>query len=560
MIEAHPSYAYEHLVPVLDACVDSALTRQVVDRSRPDCGAFIRPDPGIAEPTSVTQAATLAYAYLLPGSRYNGSEEVVERIALAAAYGRRSRRPSGRLDLLITNFDSAPDTAFAVQTMAPAVRAARQARAGGDEGAGIVAEELGELIRAAAPGMATGGFHTPNHRWVLVSALSQALDLFADLPVADIIEAYLAESIDINDDGEYTERSTAIYNGVCNRSLRLAAEVMGRSDLLEPVRANLEFSYHLMHGDSTAVTSISTRQDRDQQSVPVRLADAYYALGRLDGNGFFLAVADWLASAAPPEMPWGLEPYLRHPEWRDSEPERAALPERYCRSYPVSALWRSRQERGSATLAAGLTTPFHLRCGQVDMAVRLCSTYFATGQFLGEDFAGDESSASLHHYGRNPVYRERRYDRPVYFLPFHGQVDATTWEQVRARRNTYDLPPLEVDLEVREVAQGYDLHVVSSGGQAGVPFQIECVFEPGGVVEMDGGALEATAGGTAFLNAGRARFLMGEDVVEVGPGSAGHRMWHMHNSEGAPDRFRLLVPHLTPVDTVFEIRMRRFGP
>ena len=194
------------------------------------------------------------------------------------------------------------------------------------------------------------------------------------------------------------------------------------------------------------------------------------------------------------------------------------------------------------------------------MAVRLCSTYVATGQFVGEDFAGNGAGASVHHHGRNPVYRERRYDRPVYFLPFDGPVDATTWQEVRGRRNTYDLPPLEVDLKVLQVDGGYDLHIATSGGQAGIPFQIECVFEPGGIVELDGGALEASRGGTAFLNSGTARYLTGEDIVEIGPGAAGHRMWHMHNSEGAPEHFRLLVPHLTPVDEVFEIRTRRFGP
>ena len=332
---------YESLLPMLDARVSSILSKQVLDRSRPDCGGFV--DYGLAGGTGVGQVVPLCYAYLLKGSTHFRSTEILERILLGAGFGRRIRRESGRFDLVETNFDSAPDTGFLVQSMAPVVAAARQVA--DDAGAEEIAEALGELIRTATPGMADGGFHTPNHRWVLVSALAQVRALFPDLDVMDAIEAYLAETIDINADGEYTERSTGVYNAVCNRSLRIAAKALDRPELLDPVRKNLDHSYHLLHADGTVVTSVSQRQDRGTQTIPVGLVDSYYAMARMEENGFYAAVADWLIDQETAGPPWTLHPFLEHPEWREDNLKRERLPESYSKVYPVSGIWRVRRGR-----------------------------------------------------------------------------------------------------------------------------------------------------------------------------------------------------------------------
>lgn len=557
-----PPYSYGRLVAALDDGIPALAARQVTDDAHPDAGGFIGPE-GLAGPSAVGSAAVFGYAYLLPGSAHRGSRGLVERLERAAAWGRRRRRASGRFDLLITNFDSAPDTGFTVQLLSPLVRAARQAGAEGDAGAARIAEALGELILSAAPGMAAGGFHTPNHRWVLVSALSMAVELYPELEarVGPAIAAYLAETIDINADGEYIERSTAVYNPVCNRSLRLAAEALDRPDLLAPVRSNLELSYHLMHGDGTVVTSLSSRQDRGERAVPNGLADSYYYLARRDGDARFAAIADLLVARAGPVTPWCLEPYLTHPEWRDPEPPRSAPETSYRRFYPAAGLWRVRRGATSATLAAGLNAPFSLCCGGAQLAaVRLSSTYFATGQFVGEGLQplDGEAGARLVHPGRNPLYCERAYDGPVYWLPIGDgtKVDAGNWVEVRGRRATYELPPMAIELEAREVGDGgaFDLRVRTAGGLDGVPFQIELVFAPGGTVEVEGALFEARPGATMFLKRGHATYRVGGDEIRVGPGACAHAMWQMHNAPKAPEQFRMLITFLTPVDHALQVR------
>ena len=543
--------AYAPLVGELDQQVEGVLTRQVLDAESPYCGGFMDGDRLVGS-QSISAVAALGYAYLLPESRHYRSEVLLERILLAAEFARRHRRPSGCFDLLITNFDSAPDTGFVVQAIAPVVFAARQ-QAAEDEGAAEIAAALGELIQTGAPGMVAGGFHTPNHRWVLVAALAQAQALYPELEVSATVDAYLDEGIDINADGEYSERSTGVYNAVVNRALIRAAHVLERPDLLEPVRRNLDLSYHLLHADATAVTSISKRQDRDTRAVPTGLADGYHALAHLDDNGLYAAVADLLVARGGGLV--CLPNYVLYPEWRADCLKRTPLPESYSRVYPASGLWRVRQGAVSATAAAGLTAPFSVVCGQAELAaVKISSTYFATGQFVGEEFAAADKGVRMQHKGRNRIYPEKDYVGGIYWLPIAEQVDADNWSQVRGRRETYELPPLEVELHIEPVTGGFDLHIRTSGGVEGVPLQIEGVFAPGGTLEMDSALVEGRAGHTVFLKAGHALYRVGDDAIRIGPGAMEHTMWRMRNSEIDEGRLRVLIALRTPVTQTLEIR------
>ena len=545
-------FDYTRLVAELDRHLEEVFPRQVLDRQDPCCGGFVDGDRLVAS-NSISAVAPLGYAYLLAESRHFRSEEVLERILLAAAFARRHRRASGCFDLLSTNFDSAPDTGFVVQAIAPVIVEAER-QADGDEGAGEIAAALGELVCTAAPGMAAGGFHTPNHRWVLVAALAQAQALKPQLAVAETIAAYLNEGIDINADGEYSERSTGVYNAVVNRSLIRAAELLDRSDLLDAVRRNLDLSYHLLHADATVVTSISKRQDRGVRVVPTSLADSYHALAHLEANGFYAAVAELLVRAGGNALVC-LPNYIFHPEWRTAHIEPEPLPQSFSRIYPASGLWRVRRGRISATAAAGLTAPFSAVCGRAELvAVKLASTYFATGQFIGEEFRGQNSRVQMRHRGRNGIYSEKEYMGGIYWLPIDEKVDADNWRQVRGRRAVHALPPLEVEVVMEEVERGFDLEIRTLGGVDGVPFQIECVFAPGGTLESDSVLIEAQAGQTVFLKSGYACYRVGNDVIRVGPGAMQHAMWRMRNSEIDEGYFRVLIGLIAPLQRTLEIR------
>ena len=546
---------YLQLVGELDDHIESILERQITDTAHHHCGGFVDAER-LAGTQGVGAVASLGYAYLSAESQYHHSAELLKRIMLAADFVRRHRRPSGCFDLLSTNFDSAPDTAFAVGAIAPVVVEAR--RHVDDEGSQAIAEALGELVKMAAPGMVAGGFHTPNHRWVLVAALAQAQMLYPDLDVLPVIESYLGEGIDINADGEYIERSTGTYNAIVNRALIRIAQILTRPELLDPVRRNLDLSFHLLHADATVVTSISRRQDHGTRVVPRGLIDGYHAMAHIDGSGFYAGVAAWLAADGGALV--CLPNYILNPQWRDGQVNPESLPQSYNRVYPVSGLWRVRDGQLSATAAAGLTAPFSIVFGAAELtAVKASSTFFATGQFVGEDFAGTDAGVGMHHHGRKSIYPEREYRGGIYWLPIDESVDADNWREVRGRRDTYALPPLQVALEIAEVAGGFDLHWRASGGVDGVPFQIECVFAPGGIFETESAVVEGSADHTAFLKSGYGLYRVGADAIRIGPGAFAHAMWKMRNSEIDAGGYRVLVALMAPMEYTLEIRCGRWS-
>ncbi len=546
-------YAYEPILSGIERRVRALYARQVMDESRPEQGAFISEILGCPAATHGAHAHDLAcacYVFMAEETSLKGDEELFDRICRGISFQRRWQRPSGLIDGVVSNYESPNAAAFTVQLLAPVVEVARTKAETGDERAARIAQALGEYVQTAAQAIIGRGFHTPNHRWVICSALAQAMTLFPDLPALGYIESILAETVDINEDGQFYERSTGIYNSASDRSLRFMADHLKRPELLDPVRKNLDMMVRLFHSDWTVVTDMSGRQDRGQRIVPVKIADLFFDMAQRDGNGVWATVADRLVDSAPGDLDfvWLIHPFMANPAYRHETLNREIPPDGFSTVFLASRLWRVKRGPLSATAMGGNSTSFAVRYGEVNLrAVKIFETYYNTSKFETDTFEAFENGVRMVH--RGDTKRQRNCD-----LPLGRPVPFDDFYAVQAERKHWALSPFDILLDIREVQRGFDLHLKTEGALDRIAFQIECCFEGPGEWETDGQVIQVNNGQTAILKSGYGIFHRRECGIRIGPGGIAHRMWQMRGSEPEPDSFRVLVTLETPIDCVFEIR------
>ena len=536
----------------LEQNILDTFAHQITDTAHPDYGGVIHPDWGLADPGHVTTTpfiAGCAYLYLAQ----NRNADWLARANIAVDYVLRVQRPSGLIDLRDCNYDSSPDTAFAVQVLCCVIELGRPL-AQRDAVFAAFLDKVERFVHQAIPGILTGGFHTPNHRWVIASALAQAGALFSDLNVNPVVDAYLAEGFDIDEDGAYLERSSGIYDSVCDRSLLLLADHWDCPTARPTVAKNLEFNLHLFHADGTMETGLSRRQDYGVAMVPLGLACAYLHYASVVPNPRFANAARWIWNQASTHRT-GDAAWMFYLLTKFGEPKFSddALPENFVRHYAHNGIWRVRRHQLSTSFFRGVTRLMSLRFGHAELtALKISANYFGTagGWFVGDSLEAQDNTATFRSQGLG------RWRRPGYEQPLGHPVPPDQYEALIPQRELRTLPPLTSSLTVTNVQDGFDFRYKTLDGLDRVVSQIAFDFPPGGIWETQDSCFKPQAGQTVFLKQGSGAMRYGDDVIEIGPGADAHRMWAMRDAEPAPHHVRVLMTFTTPVDHAFTIRVR----
>jgi len=535
---------------------------QIIDVSHPHCGAFFNKDSGLEEAGHGGTARLVMSCGLLllvmerqPEAvppHAPSPEDLLQRMSVALDYMHRAQRPSGLIDLRSTNYDSSPDTGFAVEQMC--------ALAGLAQGSFLLASILVKIesfVRRAVPGILIGGFHTPNHRWVIVSALSQAHKLFANLNAEETIQSYLAEGFDADEEGAYIERSVGIYDAVSNRALMFFAENWDDpaqiNAALEAVRRNMEFDLHLLHADGTAETGLSRRQDYGTRIVPIPLITPLLQYHAKQPDERFVKAAQWLwekAAHSDTDIAWLCFALLKY-----GVPPRAEadLPTRFVRYFPKNQIWRVRTDTLSASVFGGVTRLMTLVSGEVELSsVKISQTYFGAGHFIAETMTAEANRVILHSSG------VQKFHKPGYELPLNRPVSPERWEESFRDRGLYPISPAESSLTIDVTKKGFDFRFRTLDGLDQVPVQIAFDFPAGGYWETEDTALQTQPGQVIFLKKGYGQLRFGDDHIQLGPGSDGHRYYAMRHAEPVPpDHIRILLTFTTPVDHQFTLRVTK---
>ncbi|MCQ9178499.1 hypothetical protein KMT30_05535 [Streptomyces sp. IBSBF 2953] len=452
--------------------------------ARPDEEPAGVPHRGLAR-----RVKTLVAAYLSPDSALHGSNRAVAAATTQLRALRAVQTPTG-LFAGGDNVQSPPDSAFTVNDVCDAYVLA----AGAGPELREVTDGLARIARAASGSLLTGGVHTPNHRWELSAALARLHRSFPDDRLLHRVEEWLAEGVDIDAEGLYSERSALYASHVTNPSLLLLAEVLDRADLRDAVERNLTATLDLIRPDGTVETVHSRRQD---QRLPFPLwpyLPHYRLLAIRTGRGDFARAAR-LAAADGIDDPDLLARTLLTPELCRAlpAPDAERLPrDRYL---PTARLAAHASATAHTVVYGGSDVPEHRRirsglaCNPTFLrlfagaavldAVRLSRGFFDLGPFRadGMERLADHryrltGTLTAAYYQPLPIHRRR--DDGAYRLVDEGRFSAAMAFPDRPQDEVSHTTRVEVDLR----DEGADLRIDIGGPP--VPWSLELTFRPGG--------------------------------------------------------------------------------
>lgn len=461
------------LIKELDKRISFLLSRQITDPSDPRRGGFWTDDFHVEPRHSGFNLSEMVIAFITHDSAWYLSERLKAAIELVLGYMFRHQRPDGCFDLSSCNFASPPDTAFMMNAVLNCWWLLEKCRV---PEAGFLRDPIYRLIDSTSKGIAAGGFHTPNHRWAIASCLLCCEKITHNTALGERARQYLNEGLDINPDGEFSERSAGNYNQVNDDQMIRLYLATGNKTYLEAARSNLEMMYCYFDPDNSVFTNNSTRQDMGKKVY----ADSYYILyllvGHLLKDESLCRTAGWIwrdcerRGTIPPGVEWT----LLFPEMDDfSEATDFAPPVgQVDRLFPASDIARIMEDDWSCTLLKGKPNCLYFQHGSFSVCMIIYSNLCDRRNFLADSLEKTPEGYVMHAHAAG-----------WYYLPYDEKPATSDWWQMDSPHTRKKTVGHSLDTELRIVKRpdGIDLFV-SAHGVDGVPMRCEFAFLPGGYV------------------------------------------------------------------------------
>ena len=497
---------------------ERTLRMQVLSEGASYDGAFVEDGGNIDTRHNGFLLALLASSYVMPKSRYYHAPDVKTALERGFHFLLTHQRPGGCLDLTACNFASAPDTAFTMNDM---INAWWLLEKDESEESAWLREPMKRLIETCSEGVMNGGFHTPNHRWAVSACLKHAAKICGREDFSRRADIYLGEGLDINEDGEFAERSAGGYNKVNDDQMIRLYMATGDERYLKAARSNLLMMLNYIDPDGSVFTNNSTRQD---YGTKVYL-EGYYILFLL--TGYFLkdeklaAYAEycWETSRAHGVTPRGLEWLALIPDLEDygkKVPADTGLIRNYCRFYPDSKIARYRSGDMSCTVMSGRANFFYFQHGENTLYLVMYGNVCEKRNFIPTKMEKTEKG-----------FRLTATMDSWYYLPFQGDGPSTSdwWAMDNANtREKLITDALEYTVDVELGEKGVDLRIKTEG-LTNVPVRLEWGMLPGCVLRGDEFMLDTTAGGSMTVSGGKLQIRNRKDeFITISPAFAEHRV------------------------------------
>ncbi len=498
-------------IKIHDQQLPSFKASKVTDPSHKYVGGYMD-DVEIPNPHSTSGFIGKACMLMsCPESSFYQSSEVLKDVEAAAKAMLQFQHSDGTIDLLATNFHSTPDTAFVLENMVPAYKFLKQSNTKGSEN---TLDLLQKFLKNAGEGLIVGGIHTPNHRWVVSAALTKLNELFPDKRYLNRIDQWLAEHIDLDPDGQYTEKSTNSYSPIVNRSLIIMAKGLNKPELLEPVLKNLEMTLYYVHPNGEVVTEASNRQDKGTIGNMSKYYYCYRFMALQKNNGQMAAMARQIEKTSTKEQLAGyLDYFLEDPTLWKELPANKPLPVSYAKAFPYSGVVRIRRNNWDTTILSNNTgwLTFH-KGNAVLQAMRVAASFFGKGQFQSEKIEQQGDTWVLQKSLEGPYYQPLDKDK----ISPDGDLD----KMPRTLRKQSEIQQLGTVVKIKEADNGLEIEI-SMGGTDGVPVSLELIFRAGGTFS---GVVKSTKKDNAYLfSEQKGTYTVGNDSIHFSSGKLEHK-------------------------------------
>jgi hypothetical protein len=466
-------------------------------------------------------------------SSYYQSTDLLKDINLALKALLKMQHADGTIDLMDTNFHSTPDTAFMVKRLVQSYNLLQQS---GTKGTAEVLVPFEQFLKQAGEALIIGGIHTPNHRWVVSAALTKLNEKWPDKRYVNRVNDWLAEHIDLDPDGQYTEKSTYGYSAVVDRVLITVSKGLHKPEILDAVRKNILMMRYYLHPNGEVVTEASNRQDKGQIGT---MENYYYAcryMSLLDNDGEMAAMCRLIESTSFRKLTDTLNYYLEDPSLWKELPGSKALPVSYVKSFPYSGLVRIRRNEWDTTILSnnpGWLT-FH-KGNAVLQGMRVAASFFGKGQFQSDTIKETGNTWIL----------SKKLDGP-YFQPFPKDkipADGDMAKMPKSGRKQSEVQYLETTVTIAEANNGMSI-TIEMGGTDNVPVSMELIFRRGGKFS---GVQQHPAKTDAWLFSEKeGSYSVGEHTIHFGPGKLEHKNVQLRGALPAMDAPTVYLTGFTP--------------
>lgn len=476
--------------------------------------------------------AVLAASYCHPDSKYYRSRAILSKLEEIITKLLQFQYPNGTLDSG-GNRQSPPDTAFILEHMCAAAAVFNR-----QDFAEInnVSKELNKFLLNAGEGLITGGVHTPNHRWEVSSALARLYSIFHDERYIKRIDEWLAEGIYINDDGQYPERSRN-YSVVVDGSLITIGRILNRPSLFEIVKKNLNATYYYMETNGDLVTLDSRRQDQNF-SISISLYYLFYRhLAVYYKDETLAAVAKKIETFDDFEkfvLSQSLIFFMENSSLCAKLNTNKKLPTDYSKLFAQSGLARIRRGNITASIFGGNDKPLIIASGRscnpnfltfrkgsaILEYARLSTSFFNTGYFRSDGVIKDGNKYIMRKkkeaYYYQPMPENKRDINGDYKLT--ESLDGRFWSKMDFESRPKTTLSLETGIVIEEENGAFKIDFEVNGPKD-VEVTLEFCFNRHGNLE---GVIPGYEKDDYFLKDGYAKYISGNDIIEIGPGKTGH--------------------------------------